>query len=90
MPCLLPESFPLRLWSPRLLRILGRQELGAVERVADPPAGIDARSQHEAQMIGAGRLVEAREFDLGGGSAKNGCCRARATQASSAVPDCCH
>jgi len=34
-------------------------------RLADPSSGIDARPQHETQMVGAGRLLEARHVGQG-------------------------
>ena len=53
----------------------GGQQPGAQARVADPPAGVDARADEEAQMIGsrrpvrAGDIEESRQSRTGGAGA---------------------
>ena len=42
-------------------RIVRRQQPAAQRGVADPPAGIDARSDQEGQMEGVDRLADARD-----------------------------
>ncbi len=45
-----------------LVRIVARQQARAEIGLADAAAGIDPRAQHEAQMIGARRLAQARDI----------------------------
>ena len=42
-------------------RIVGRKQPAAQRGVADPPAGIDARSDQEGEMEGVDRLADARD-----------------------------
>ena len=49
----------------RLDLVGGRQQPRAERRVADPPARIDARPDHEAQMIGPRRTVGAGDVEQG-------------------------
>ena len=44
----------------RFVVVVGRQQLGAQRGIADASAGIDARAQNEAQMIGGRLLAQAR------------------------------
>ena len=47
-----------RLFARRLRRIVGEQELRAEVGAADPPAGVDARTEQEAEMPRLGRAGE--------------------------------
>ncbi len=59
----------------RLHLVVGRQQPGAERGVADAAAGIDARPEHEAEVIGRRRLVEAGGV---GQRPQAGCCGAGA------------
>ena len=60
------EPVELGCDSARLDLVGSRQEPRAKGRIADPPAGVDARPDHEAQMLGPRRTVGARDVEEGG------------------------
>ena len=45
--------------------VVARQQAGAEPGIADAPAGIDARADQEAEVIGARRAVEPRDVHQG-------------------------
>ena len=58
---------PVEFFSNRagLHGIVQRQEPGAERGVADPASRIDARTDQKAEMIGVGRLLQARDIERG-------------------------